>query len=151
LGGSPRIHYRSKVKMRTTRLSLAIILAAALVGCQTSRKHVETKGDFIGFPAADFTLALVCSSPDTAYSGTFVNDGESQEVSGVGRGTYHISGHHLVCSFVRSGTNGTFVFTIQVGGQEQSSSSVDTKPWNRGVHADFLRIPSEQHTRLETF
>jgi hypothetical protein len=137
--------------MKKTGLSLAIILAAALVGCQTSRRHTETRADFIGFPATDFTLTVVCSSPDTAFNGTIVNDGERQEVSGVGRGMYHISSHHLVCSFVRSGTNGTFVFTIQVGGQEQSSSSVDTKPWNRGVRADFLRTPSEQHNLLETF
>ena len=85
------------------------------------------------------------------FNGTIVNDGEQQEVSGVGRGTYHISSHHLVCSFVRSGTNGTFVFTILVGGSEQSSSSMRAELWNRGVRADFLRTPSAQCNRLEPF
>jgi hypothetical protein len=137
--------------MRTARLSLGILLAVAFVGCQSSRQHIESKSDFIGLPATDFTLKVVCSSPDMAFNGTIVADGERQEVSGVGSGTYHISTHHLVCSFMRSGTNGTFVFTILVGGPEHSSSSTDTELWNRGVRADFLRTPSAQYNRLETF
>ena len=137
--------------MRTTCLSLAILLTVAFVGCQTARKHIESKRDFAGLPTTDFTLTVVCSSPDMVFNGTIVNDGERQEVSGVGRGTYHISSHHLVCSFMRSGANGTFVFTILVGGPEQSSSSTGTELWNRGVRADFLRTPSAQHTLLETF
>jgi hypothetical protein len=86
-----------------------------------------------------------------SFNGTIVDDGERQDVSGVGSGTYHISTHHLVCSFMRSGTNGTFVFTILVGSPEQSSSSTRVELWNRGVRADFLRTPSAQYTRLEPF
>jgi hypothetical protein len=137
--------------MRITRLSLAILLAVAFVGCQTARKHVESKREFIGLPATDFTLTVVCSSPDMAFNGTIVNDGEGYEVSGVGSGTYLLSTHHLVCSFMRTGTDGTLVLTISEQGPRHSSSSVGTEPWNRGVRADFLRTPSEQHNRLETF
>ncbi|HNU50195.1 MAG TPA: hypothetical protein PKJ98_04670 [Verrucomicrobiota bacterium] len=137
--------------MKAIRLLIAVILAIASAGCQTSRKHIESKSDFVGMPTTDFTITLVCSSPDVAFTGTIINDGERQEVSGVGRGTYHISSHHLVCSFMRSGASGTFVFTILVGGPEQSSSSVGIEAWSHGVLADFLRTPSMQHTRLETF
>jgi hypothetical protein len=128
-----------------------MLLAVAFGGCQTARKQIESKRDYIGLPTTDFTLTVVCSSPDMAFNGTIVDDGEPQEVSGVCSGTYRISAHHLVCSFMRSGTNGTFVFTILVGGPEQSSSSTGTRLWDRGVRADFLRTPSAQYTRLKTF
>ncbi len=123
----------------------ALFAAAAFVGCSTTSSH----RDFSGVPATDIAVTITCSDPDMRFSGTICSDGRSQKYSGMGSGAYHTSGHEVICSFKKLGSNGRITLSAAEMGQQPGGSSTTNK--FGGVRAEFLRLPNEQRTIFTTF
>lgn len=130
---------------------LAAFVAVALVGCQTAPNHAPSKRDLTGFPATDFVVTVACSFPEMAFTGTIITDGDEQQVSGVGDGTYQISARHLVCSFRKGDADGFLKLTVSEPAVGQSSSSTSAGKHSLGARADVLRTPTAKHTIVTTF
>ena len=119
--------------MKTIPSLLAVIAATILVGCSTTSSHRDTAGT----PATDITVSVTCSEPTMRFTGTIVADGHTERFSGTGSGTFHASGHELVCSFKKTGDDGRISLAVSESGKTLGSSSTVFK--QGGVRAEFVR------------
>jgi len=100
-------------------------------------------------PTTEITVTVTCSDPNMRFTGTICSDGRSQEYSGTGKGTYHASGHEILCSFKKVDSDGRIALSAGEMGQQLGESSTANK--FGGVRAEFLRLPNEQRTIFTTF
>jgi hypothetical protein len=129
--------------MKTVTFLFALIAATFLIGCSTtSQRH-----DYSGIPATDIVVTVSCSDLKMGFTGTIVSDGQSRQLSGVGSGTFHATGHEIVCSFKKTDADGLISVSVSEAGKVLGSSRTP----HSGVRAEILRTPSTQHTVFTTF
>ena len=131
--------------MKTIPALLAVIAATILVGCSTTSSHRDTAG----IPATDITVSVTCSEPTMRFTGTIVADGHTERFSGTGSGTFHASGHELVCSFKKTGDAGRISLAVSESGKTLGSSSSVEKLG--GVRAELLHTLMARQEVFTTF
>ena len=99
--------------------------------------------------ATDIVATVSCSDPGMRFTGTIVSDGHVQKYSGVGSGTYHASGHEIVCSFKKLEADGRISLAVSEAGHQEGQSSTPDK--FGGVRAELMRAPMEQSSVFTTF
>lgn len=129
--------------MKAITLLLALSLTSLLFGCSTASLH----RDYSGIPATDIVVTVSCSDPKMGFAGTIVSDGQSQQLSGVGSGTFQATGHEFVCSFRKTDADGLISISVSEAGKVLGSSRTP----DSGVRAEVLRTPLAQHTVFTTF
>src|SRR6516162_8150163 len=127
------------VIMKTTISFLPILLAVVLAGCSTQPPH----HDFSGMPQTKIVVTVSCSNPDTKFDGSIVSDGHPVHLSGTGHGTFHATGHELVCSFKKDGSDGQISISVSEDGTNLGNSNISTR--FGGVRAEIVRTPMERH------
>lgn len=136
-------HDRQITTMQTVTVLLALIAATCVVGCGTA-SHGR---DYSGTPATDIAVTVSCSRPTMGFAGTIVSDGQSRQLSGVGSGTFHATGHEFLCSFQKTEADG--VISISASQAGVPLGGVGTP--RGGVRAELLRTPWAQHTLFTSF
>jgi hypothetical protein len=131
--------------MKTIRSILALTATTILFGCSTTSPH----RDFTGLPATDITASVTCNEPTMRFTGTIISDGRTERFSGTGSGTFHASGHELVCSFKKTGGDGQISISVSEAGKVLGGSDTGCK--FGGVRAEVLRTPTERHDIFTTF
>jgi hypothetical protein len=131
--------------MKTITSLLAIIALTALAGCSTT----SSQRAYSGMPVTEIVATVSCSDPGMRFTGTIVSDGHVQKYSGVSSGTYRASGHEIVCSFKKSGTDGKITLAVSEAGHQEGQSSTPVK--FGGVRAELVRTLEAQSTLFTTF
>ena len=123
---------------------LFILTATWLSGCSTIHPH----HDYSGIPATNIVVTITCSEPKTRFDGTIVCDGVSQLLSGVGSGSFSVSGHEFFCSFRKLDTPGSIAISVSEAGHSLGNSSTEAP--SGGVRAEIFRTPLQYHTLFTT-
>ena len=131
--------------MKTIPSLLAVIAVTIFVGCSTASRH----RDFTGIPATDFTVSVKCGEPNMRFTGTIVSDGHTEHLSGLGSGTFHISGHEVICAFKKTDAAGRISLTISKGDTHVGDAISDET--YGGVRAELLYTPEQRHTLFTSF
>jgi hypothetical protein len=129
----------------TLSLITAITAAAILMGCGTTKSH----RDYSGIPAAKIDVTVSCSNPATKFEGTIVSDGHSEPFNGVGSGTFHATGHELICSFKKTGGEGQISISVSEAGNNLGNAYTGQK--FGGVRAEIVRTAVGPHQTFSTF
>ena len=95
------------------------------------------------------TVSVTCSEPSMRFAGTIVSDGHSQELSGTGSGTYHASGHAIICSFKKLDADGQISLAVSAAGKKLGDSSTPAR--FGGVRAELHHRWTGQTTSFTTF
>ena len=120
-----------------------LAFTALLIGCGTN----STRQNYSGIPPTSIVVTVSCSDPNMGFSGTIVTDGRTNQLSGIGSGTFNVTGHEFVCSFKKEGANGL----ISISASEDGKVLGNSRTPHDGVRAEFLRTPSAEHTVFTTF
>ena len=131
--------------MKTPSSLLSLVILALLAGCATT----SPQRDLSGMPPINIVTTVSCSDPAIKFTGTIVSDGHTRNYSGTGSGTFHATGHDIICSFKKTGTAGRISIAASTSDKGQGNSTTDRK--FGGVRAEFLRAPKEQHDIFTTF
>jgi len=131
--------------MKTTTSLLTILAAVFLAGCSTPSSH----RDVSGMAKTHIVVTVTCSNPDTKFTGTIVSDGHSVQLAGTGHGTFRATGHELVCSFKKDGSDGGISISVSEAGNNLGSSNIATK--FGGVRAEVVRKPTDLHETFSAF
>jgi hypothetical protein len=121
-----------------------VLFAALLAGCATSP---APKG-YSGIPPTDITATVTCSDPAMKFSGTIVSDGRTEKFSGTGHGTFHATGHEIICSFRKSAASGQI--TLSVSSSDNSHGTCNAGGFHC-ARAEILRALREQHDIFTSF
>ena len=133
--------------MKTFCSLLALIAAVALAGCATPP---PPQRDFAGIAPTDFTVTVKCSEPTMRFTGMIVSDGQCENWVGIGGGTYHASGHEVVCAFRKTtGVAGQISLAVSRAGVRLGDSTTDGK--SGGVRAELLFAPTQEHALFTTY
>jgi hypothetical protein len=131
--------------MKFTISLLTIVAALVLAGCRTKSSH----SDSAAMPKTDIVVTVTCSNPDTKFTGTIVSDGHSVQLHGAGHGTFHATGHQLVCSFRKDASDGQISISVSEAGNDLGNANIATK--FGGVRADIVRTAMERHDTFSAF
>ena len=133
--------------MKTIPTLLALTAAVALAGCATPP---PPQRDFAGIAPTDFTVTVKCSEPTMRFTGMIVSDGQCENWVGIGGGTYHASGHEVVCAFRKTtGVAGTISLAVSGADGPLGNSSTDGKCG--GVRAELLYAPTKERALFTTY
>lgn len=94
-------------------------------------------------PKTEIVVTVTCSNPSAKFTGTIVSDGQTVQLGGTGRGTFHAKGHELVCSFRKDGSDGAISISVSEADNHLGSSNIATK--YGGVRAEIVRTAMEHH------
>ena len=126
---------------------LALIAVVALAGCATPPPPPKS---FAGIAPSEFTVTVTCSNPTARFTGMIVADGQCENWVGIGGGTYHATGHEVVCAFRKTaGVAGKISLAVSRAGVRLGESNTDDK--NGGVRAELLYAPPEEHALFTTY
>jgi hypothetical protein len=131
--------------MKITASRFAIAAIVLLAGCSTTSSHRDTAGA----AKTDIVVTVTCSNPNTKFTGTIVSDGRSVQLGGTGHGTFHASGHELVCSFKKDDSKGGISISVSEAGRNLGNSTIATK--FGGVRAEIVRTAKEQHDTFTAY
>ena len=129
-----------------TILSLVILIAVTvLVGCSAT----APQRNLSGVPPLNIVVTVTCSDPAMKFTGTIASDGHTRNFSGAGSGTFHATGHEIICSFKKTGTGGRISIAGSASAKDGGNSTTDQK--FGGVRAEFVQTTKEQHNLFTTF
>ena len=103
--------------MKNITSLLILIAATSFVGCSTTS---ATK-------TSSVVATVSCSDPRMRFIGTIVSDGHSKQVSGIGRGTFDITGQESTFSFKKTDANGKISLVVTKTGQDVCSATTDSQ------------------------